>query len=110
EDAARDIDQHIDLAAGRRHDAVDAPGIGDIDGERLHALARLDFAKEPVAGEDLAAVSGKGTRDRTADAAGGTGHDHRLAVEPDLHQARSSKAVSFRLQITTVEMTAAAIR
>ena len=71
---------------------------------------RLDLADQPVAGEDLGAVGGEGARDRAADAARGAGHDHTLAVEADQHQASSSKAVSFRVQMTTVETTAAAIR
>ena len=115
EDAACDVDQHVDLAAGRCDDLVDAAGIGDVDGQGFHARApiafgRLDLADQPVAGEDLRAVGGEGAHDRAADAASGAGHDHNLAVEADQHQARSSKAVSFRVQMTAVDMTAAAIR
>src|SRR5262249_50425466 len=110
EDAAGDIDQHIDRAAGRRDDGFDAFGVGDVDSERLHSVASLDLVDQPVAGEDVPAVGGESPRDGAADATGGAGHDHCLAVEADLHQARSSKAVSFRLQITTIETTAATIR
>ena len=84
--------------------------MSDVDGERLDPFTSLDFIDQAIAGKDGRAVGGKGAHDGAADAAGGAGHDHRLAVEADLHQARSSKAVSFRLQITAVEMIAATIR
>jgi hypothetical protein len=117
-DAARHIDQHVDRAAGLRQHGLDRGLAGDVDlGGADRAAAglggtckMLDFLKQPVAGGHLAAVLGERHRDGVADAARGTGHDHALALERDQHQDKGRCAVSRKVAMTIVEMTAAAIR